>query len=504
MGTKIAESRGMQQTQGHTPAQGQVFWRSRRLLRLSKARTAIRAISLLGDAIAIAVAHIAAKIVTMRLFRVPEVALNPQHYVAFYLPFLLAVLLVFEKNERPESRRPERELEVTVKGVSLAFLLLIGTNFVAFKLGFSRYLMVIWYLLTLVALLTVRYGLRFFYDLFWRKGIGQKRTILIGSPQRLFELQTLLTIQRHRGYKLIGIVTAGNGTPARLNVNTLPVLGSLDTWHDAVRTFHAEQVVIALDDNTAQAHGLVSDSLKCCLAEGVDVQIRSDLLASREFNYKLDEFSGFLRFFAAPRWSKQAQRAFKIAFDLAAGVLGSLLTIGILPIVGLAIKLDDGGPIFYPSEYIDRDGTVRCYLKFRSMCPDAKKMLQMDPTLRFEFEKKHKLVNDPRVTRVGRFLRKYSIDELPTFFSIARGRLSLVGPRTICGTQADEYGERLAKLLSMKPGLTGFWQVMGRQLTTYQEKVQMDMFYIDHWSIWLDLWIVAKTFVQVLRADGAY
>jgi lipopolysaccharide/colanic/teichoic acid biosynthesis glycosyltransferase len=135
---------------------------------------------------------------------------------------------------------------------------------------------------------------------------------------------------------------------------------------------------------------------------------------------------------------------------------------------------------------------------------DADRMLEKDPELRQQFVKQYKLASDPRVTNVGRFLRKYSLDEFPQFFSVLRGNLSLVGPRTIRSEESLRYGALLPKLLSVKAGLTGFWQVMGRQLTTYEERVQMDMFYIDHWSLWLDLWIIAKTFWKVLRAEGAY
>ena len=136
--------------------------------------------------------------------------------------------------------------------------------------------------------------------------------------------------------------------------------------------------------------------------------------------------------------------------------------------------------------------------------PSVVVILTQDSELRRRFEKQYKLASDPRVTRVGRFLRKYSLDEFPSFFSILRGEISLVGPRTITRAQQKRYGPLLPKLLSVKPGLTGFWQVMGRQTTSYEEKVQLDMFYIDHWSIWLDLVIIFKTFWAVIRAEGAY
>ncbi len=138
------------------------------------------------------------------------------------------------------------------------------------------------------------------------------------------------------------------------------------------------------------------------------------------------------------------------------------------------------------------------------MVEDAEDILRNDSALKAEFDCSFKLKNDPRVLRVGKFLRKYSLDEFPQFFSVLTGQLTFVGPRAITPDACQRYGELLPKLLSVKPGLTGFWQVMGRQTTSYEEKIQMDMFYIDQWSIWLDLVITAKTFWEVVRAKGAY
>jgi len=186
------------------------------------------------------------------------------------------------------------------------------------------------------------------------------------------------------------------------------------------------------------------------------------------------------------------------------GLVGSLITLLLTPIIGLLIKIEDGGPIFYQSAYVGPDCEDRYYLKFRTMRVDADLVIKQNDKLRRQFEKQYKLIRDPRVTRIGRFLRKSSLDELPSFFSILRGDISMVGPRTIMQVQRERYGPSLPKLLSVKPGLTGFWQVMGRQLTTHEERVQMDMFYIDRWSIWFDLLIIAKTVRTVLFGDGAY
>ena len=206
----------------------------------------------------------------------------------------------------------------------------------------------------------------------------------------------------------------------------------------------------------------------------------------------------------APLRRTWAHRFSRCLLDYGVGLIGSVITILLTPIIALVLKLEDGGPVFYRSEFVDCDGCVRYYLKFRTMTPDADQRLRNDPALKRAFDLKYKLEDDPRVLRSGRFLRRYSIDEFPQFFSLLSGRLTLVGPRTISREETRRYGELLPKLLSVKPGMTGYWQVMGRQNTTYQQRIELDMFYIDHCSLALDLRIVALTFWKVLRAEGAY
>ena len=466
-------------------------------------KTTTRLLFITANALALLVSYRAAEAVVQRFFWIPGQLRNPSGYELSYLPFVLAILYFFERSWSPDLRRPEKELELVVKSVSFAFLLQVCANVIVFKTGFLSYQMVIWYLLTLVALLLVRYGLRLSYGL-WAHGIGPRKTLLVGSATKLLELQTLLSIQRYRGYDLLGIVLAGDDSLKGRDGKSLPVLATLDKWYEAIRESGAEQVIVSLPENTPDRNRLTSHVLKSCLADGIDVELPAELFASRELNYEFDEFSGCFRFYSAGRWSNTVQRAVKAILDLGAGSVGSLVTLLVTPVAGLLIKLEDGGPIFYRSPYVGRNGEDRYYLKFRTMRVGADRMLERDPELRKQFEASCKLRQDPRVTRVGRFLRKYSVDEFPSFFSILRGHISLVGPRTIMQMQKEKYGRALPKLLSVKPGLTGYWQVMGRQLTTHDERVQMDIFYIDHWSIWLDLWIVAKTFWAVLRAEGAY
>lgn len=187
---------------------------------------------------------------------------------------------------------------------------------------------------------------------------------------------------------------------------------------------------------------------------------------------------------------------------IVAGALIVLLS-PIFLVLGLLVVLEDGWPIIYRRRVVGRDGLFDAY-KFRSMRKNADAILAADPLLKQEFERNFKLKNDPRVTRVGAVLRKLSLDELPQLFNVVRGQMSLVGPRMISPEELAKYGANKGMLLSVKPGLTGYWQVNGRQKVGYEERVNMDLHYINNWSLGMDLKILLKTPFAVLKREGAY
>jgi lipopolysaccharide/colanic/teichoic acid biosynthesis glycosyltransferase len=275
----------------------------------------------------------------------------------------------------------------------------------------------------------------------------------------------------------------------------------LDQWEETFETHHVDLIVIC---SAPLSQPLALEMLPRCRGRNLEVEVYSGLFGADHLRYEPDEFSGFFRFRPKPLWTVHLHFFVKQVLDRAIGIIGSVVVVLLTPVIAALIKLEDGGPIFYRSAYLGQDGQIHYYLKFRSMCADADQVLAQSDELREQFQTKHKLETDPRVTRIGKLMRKYSVDEFPQFFSVLLGKLSFVGPRTIRQEEAGRYGEFLGKLLSFKPGVTGFWQVMGRQTTTYEERVQMDMFYIDHWSIWLDFVIMAKTIWQVIKAEGAY
>jgi lipopolysaccharide/colanic/teichoic acid biosynthesis glycosyltransferase len=176
----------------------------------------------------------------------------------------------------------------------------------------------------------------------------------------------------------------------------------------------------------------------------------------------------------------------------------------LLLVIALLVKLTSPGPIIFRHRRLGQHGQTFFCLKFRTMVKNAEELLRQREDLRKEFEATFKLKNDPRLTRIGRFLRKTSLDELPQLFNVLRGDLSLIGPRPIVPSERAKYGVHLRKLLSVKPGLGGYWQVYGRSDTTYAERIAMDMEYIDNRSLGLDLKLAAMTARVVIEGRGAY
>lgn len=201
-------------------------------------------------------------------------------------------------------------------------------------------------------------------------------------------------------------------------------------------------------------------------------------------------------------------RFVKRTIDLLGAVLGGILISPVLLLISLAIRLDSPGPAVYRARRLGRGGQPFDCFKFRSMHRDAeaklKCVLESDPALRAEFEATHKLKNDPRVTRVGAFLRKTSLDELPQLGNVLLGTMSLVGPRPIVQAEVEKYGGVYEVYKQIRPGMTGYWQANGRSDTSYDERVAMDKFYVTNWTPWLDMVVMIQTVRVVVRGKGAY
>ena len=207
-----------------------------------------------------------------------------------------------------------------------------------------------------------------------------------------------------------------------------------------------------------------------------------------------------------PGWLRRRtpfRLALKTAMDVTLVILAAPLALIIIGVAAVWIKLDDGGPVIYRRRVLGPGGEFDAF-KLRSMRLDADQILERDPRLRAEFEATYKLKQDPRVTRPGRYLRAWSLDELPQLWNVLRGQMSWVGPRMIIRRELEKFGPDGNIFQWVKPGLTGLWQVSGRQEVSYQERVKLDLRYLENWSPALDVKIIFKTVWKVLKREGAY
>jgi lipopolysaccharide/colanic/teichoic acid biosynthesis glycosyltransferase len=208
--------------------------------------------------------------------------------------------------------------------------------------------------------------------------------------------------------------------------------------------------------------------------------------------------------YPAAESARRLSHGVKRLLDLAVALSVCLLLAPLLLATVLAIKLTSPGPLLHRRRVVGRGGREFDAFKFRSMRVDADRVLQADAELWAAFVANHKLPRDPRVTAIGRILRRYSIDELPQLLNVLRGEMSLIGPRMVTVPELERYGQHVDTLLSVQPGMTGLWQVSGRQTTTYERRVELDVHYVEHWSLLLDFRILLKTPLVVFRGEGAY
>lgn len=220
------------------------------------------------------------------------------------------------------------------------------------------------------------------------------------------------------------------------------------------------------------------------------------------------DFGGIMGFSSTNRLKIKINLFAKRCIDLFLLFISSPIVLPVMLLIAILVKVTSKGPVFFGHKRIGKNGKQITTWKFRSMVSNASEvlanLLASDPALQAEWDAHQKLSNDPRITKVGSFLRKTSLDELPQLFNILKGEMSFIGPRPIVTDEIKKYGENFEYVFSVTPGLSGMWQISGRSDTGYEERIILDTYYIQNWSIWLDIWIILKTVSVVLKGKGAY
>jgi undecaprenyl-phosphate galactose phosphotransferase len=292
--------------------------------------------------------------------------------------------------------------------------------------------------------------------------------------------------------------------PSEALTGKLQYLGKFEDLTEISRGTVVDRVFLAMRGYSDQRHHTLLSRLEKCAQLKIPVLIISHVFNDFNFSLTLDGYSGI---FAVDRripiYSKLHNRMLKRAMDIVVSLLLILISFPVWLVIILFIKLFDHGPIFYRSPRVGKGGGQFVALKFRTMMANADEILKNNLELQEKYRKNIKIDYDPRITTVGKWLRKFSLDEIPQIINVLKGDMSLVGPRPALLDEVDLIGDFIHMRNLIRPGLTGFWQVSGRNKTTYEERIQMDKFYINNWSIWMDLVILLKTPIIVLFGHGA-
>jgi len=332
------------------------------------------------------------------------------------------------------------------------------------------------------------------------RGIGVSRVVIVGAGQVGRTILGIISAQPHLGYRIIGFVD-DNPEKSHIDIGPFQALGPLNNLSAIIDQEQAGEVIVTLPWTY---HRKITSIVRECERRRVRVRIVPDMFQMSLGQVDLEDLSGVPLVGVREVSMNKSALLIKRIIDVAGAAVGLALATPLLFLIALAVRLDSPGPIIFRQPRVGLGGRIFWMYKFRSMHEDAG---EEQETLVHMNEAKgpiFKIRRDPRLTRVGRFLRRTSLDELPQLVNVMRGEMSLVGPRPNLPSEVEEYQEWHKKRLEVLPGMTGLWQVSGRSHLSFAEMVLLDIYYIDHWSLWLDIKILMRTIPKVLFGEGAY
>jgi undecaprenyl-phosphate galactose phosphotransferase len=354
--------------------------------------------------------------------------------------------------------------------------------------------------------------LRFFGKrLLYRIGLGRENVIIIGAGQAGIDTARGICAERHLGYNIIGFLDdddAKIGTEVRIAGQAYKVFGKTRNFSKFVTMLNISTIIIAIPSLPIQKLTELTNTIQRYTKNILLIpDLKGIALTNTEMTHLFFQQLFLLKI--NNNLKSLTNRVIKRTFDLSLSVLLLPLLLPVIGILGLLIRLDSPGPVFYRHFRVGRGGRMFGVYKFRSMYRDSKerleKILSTDGEAKKEWDAYFKLKNDPRVTRMGKFLRRTSLDELPQIFNVLTGEMSLVGPRPVVDEEIAKYYREFADYYYLvRPGITGLWQVSGRNDVDYDVRVRLDSWYVLNWSLWLDMLMCIKTVRVVLKRQGAY
>ncbi|MFQ5576483.1 MAG: sugar transferase [Anaerolineae bacterium] len=424
------------------------------------------------------------------------------HWVLYPLVAIIwiAVFITLPVYDPRRTLRAVDDFQQTIVAVSFATLVFAGVAYFFFR-ELSRMLFLYFYVLDGIFLIGVRALLRTIFRLGGGGWPGRRtRVLILGAGRVGTRLAGML-----EGYSWYGVEVAGflDDDPAKRQSlgSRARYLGTLDAAARVVKQEKVNDVILALPLN---AHQRLVDIVRQLQDQAVNVRVVPDLFDLSFVKTSVEDLDGIPLISLRDPVMEPFQRVVKRGFDIVVGGLLLLAALPVMAVVAVWIKLDSAGPVFFVQDRVGEGGRLFKMLKFRSMVADAED--RQDEVIAYTEagEILHKQANDPRVTAVGRFIRRTSLDELPQLINVVKGDMSLVGPRPEMPWLVDLYKPWQYKRFAVPQGITGWWQVNGRSDKPMHLHIEEDMYYVQNYSLFLDIIILWKTFAAVVKKSGAY
>jgi exopolysaccharide biosynthesis polyprenyl glycosylphosphotransferase len=425
---------------------------------------------------------------------------HPTSVLGAFLWFTLSLILVSRRYHLygpMQMRNALHEQRLTVQACLTAGLLLAGFLYMMHGEIISRGIVILTIVTTTVLLCIRRLIWRLTMYRRFERGMETRNIIIAGSGRVGQALRHHVESYRHLGYTFKGYVEVPGCDPGAAQRSEM--LGSIEDILDIARKHFADEIFLSAQCDTGMVKRIVSEAREA----GVDIRVVPELYDGLAWNSPI-EYIGQFPTIPLHRGHVPVLGLFlKRALDVFLSSIALLVLSPVIATVAAAIRMDSPGPIFYCSDRIGKKGRVFRCIKFRTMVVDAERrrseILHMNERDGVLF----KITNDPRVTSVGRILRKYSLDEIPQFLNVLRGDMSMVGPRPPLASEVKNYELSHLRRLNVMPGMTGLWQVQARQDPSFDSYISLDTAYIENWSVWLDIKILIRTLAVVAAGTGS-
>ncbi len=433
-------------------------------------------------------------------------AFNSVSFFEYLMVFYLIVALITAKLTKSYDFRVSMSStqELPKIAMSLGFAGMLTTSVGLFfvlliKLPVMRYVAILWPVAVVFTYL-FRVATRIIIGVQRTRGNGLRNVLIVGAGRVGNDIAKKLKKNPYLGFKPIGFVD-GNPMALRGEKQELSILGKEEELGDLIEKYQIEHVIISFSD---AGHQTSVDAIRN------NQSVHATFSVVPRFFEAMSEYDSADTIQSIPIVTLQHknQKGWRLPVKRIIDIVGSgavlILSTPFFVLLSILIKLDSKGPVFYKQERCTKDGKSFTMYKFRSMVANAQEEIK---DLMSSNEAKgpiFKIKKDPRVTKIGAFLRKYSLDEFPQFINVLKGEMSLVGPRPPIPEEVEDYNEWHLQRLSVKPGITGIWQVNGRSDLTFEEMVRMDVQYVNGWSLWLDIVLLIRTIPAVIARRGAY